>query len=342
MAHNLDRSLNDIIGSQGAVRQKRSAFTRPVRSSPYARPPGNRARSFGAPERGGTASIYVGNLGYSVSWQDLKDLMRSTGSVKHVEIFTNPDGSSKGCAVVEFESPADAVKAIMTLNDTEFEGRPLHIREDREAGKISNYSAVPVYSPGSAIANKIRLSSSPDCQVYVGNLPFSTSWQGLKDQCSHFGSVVRADVEIGADGRSKGYGLVVFETASDARHCIDKLNGAMLEDRPLVVHLDNKPASAPWVPVAASRPSQESYNVYVGNLPFSASWQDLKDLGKMVGSVLAADIATDASGRSRGFGILTYANLKDAYACIGALNGRVFENRALIVKEDAQNPLRAY
>lgn len=202
MASKLDKSLDDIIRP---VRKGR-----PERESPYSRPVSRGDR--GRPQTGRFTSVYIGNLAYSVSWQSLKDYMRSAGSVKHVDILSNPDGTSKGCALVEFDDAESADLAIRTLNDIQFEGRPLHIREDREAGRPPTSfgrtsPAVPVDAPGSAIAKKIREHTSPDCQVYVGscnffcfflnfwqftllgNLPFSLSWQTLKDQCSQFGDV---------------------------------------------------------------------------------------------------------------------------------------------------------
>jgi len=41
-------------------------------------------------------------------------------------------GRSKGCGIVEFESPDEAIAAIEQLNDTDLGGRPIQVREDRE------------------------------------------------------------------------------------------------------------------------------------------------------------------------------------------------------------------
>ncbi len=42
--------------------------------------------------------------------------------------------------------------------------------------------------------------------------------------------------------------------------------------------------------------------LYVGNLPFSVHWQELKDMFRHVGNVVRAEVQLDNSGRSRGFG----------------------------------------
>ena len=68
-----------------------------------------------------------------MTWQDLKDHMRSAGDVVRADVMTEPDGRSKGCGLVEYASARDAAKAIQGLNDTVLKDRKIFVREDREA-----------------------------------------------------------------------------------------------------------------------------------------------------------------------------------------------------------------
>lgn len=114
--------------------------------------------------------VYIGNLSWGVSWQDLKDHMREAGEVTRADIMTGADGRSKGCGIVEYENDEDAKKAVLTLNDTELNGRQIFVREDRE-------------DKGSS-ARGNRFSSDDQAQsrrVYVGNLSWDVAWQDLKD-----------------------------------------------------------------------------------------------------------------------------------------------------------------
>jgi RNA recognition motif-containing protein len=77
--------------------------------------------------------LYVGNLSWEVSWQDLKDHFKSCGRVVRADVPTGADGRSKGFGLVEFAEVEDAERAIVTLNDTELNGRLIFVREDREA-----------------------------------------------------------------------------------------------------------------------------------------------------------------------------------------------------------------
>ena len=59
--------------------------------------------SYGRPQTG-RGRCYVGNLAYSVGWQDLKDLFRSAGRVIHADVMLEENGRSKGYGTVEFET----------------------------------------------------------------------------------------------------------------------------------------------------------------------------------------------------------------------------------------------
>ena len=58
-------------------------------------------------------------------------------------------------------------------------------------------------------------------QVVVQGLLFTAGWQDLKDLTRPFGSVARADIAIGPDGRSKGWGTVLFDDPRDAQAAIN-------------------------------------------------------------------------------------------------------------------------
>jgi hypothetical protein len=80
-----------------------------------------------------TNRLYVHNLSWRVSWQDLKDHFRQAGDVIHAKIMTEgPGGRSKGCGIVEMDTVDSAANAIEMLNDTNLSGRNILIREDRE------------------------------------------------------------------------------------------------------------------------------------------------------------------------------------------------------------------
>ncbi len=74
--------------------------------------------------------------------------------------------------------------------------------------------------------------------------------------------------------------------------------------------------------------------IYVGNLSFNTTQQELEDLFTNYGSVQEAAVVTDReTGRSRGFGFITMPEGSEASAAIEGLNGTEIEGRALTVSE---------
>ncbi|MBN1539033.1 MAG: RNA-binding protein [Candidatus Thermoplasmatota archaeon] len=75
-------------------------------------------------------------------------------------------------------------------------------------------------------------------------------------------------------------------------------------------------------------------NIYVGNLPFSTSENDLAELFSEYGQVITAKIITDRmTGRSKGFGFIEMENNDEAKAAIDALDQKEYQGRTLKVNE---------
>ena len=75
-------------------------------------------------------------------------------------------------------------------------------------------------------------------------------------------------------------------------------------------------------------------NIFVGNLDFNTSEDDLRHLFETYGQVDRVSIMTDRdTGRSRGFGFVEMANAEDGEKAIAALNGSQVGGRKLNVNE---------
>ena len=76
--------------------------------------------------------IYVGNLSYEVSEDDLKEAFEAFGQVESVSIIKDKySGQSKGFGFVEMPAEAEAQSAISDLNGKELKGRTLNVNEAR-------------------------------------------------------------------------------------------------------------------------------------------------------------------------------------------------------------------
>lgn len=75
-------------------------------------------------------NLYIGNLHFEVSENDLTQLLEEFGPLTSVKLITDRDsGRSRGFGFVEFINTADGEKAIQLLNGKSLKGRPITIRE---------------------------------------------------------------------------------------------------------------------------------------------------------------------------------------------------------------------
>ncbi|MBA7702021.1 hypothetical protein ES703_110772 [subsurface metagenome] len=83
-------------------------------------------------------------------------------------------------------------------------------------------------------------------------------------------------------------------------------------------------------------------NIYVGNLPFSATEAAVKGLFEEYGPVTSVNLITDRdTGRLRGFGFVEMEDEENAAAAIKALDGQEFDGRPLKVNEARERQERS-
>jgi RNA recognition motif-containing protein len=281
---------------------------------------------------GGSNRVYVGNLDYSVSWQDLKDHMRQAGKVTHADILQEDGGRSKGCGIVEFASAREAQKAIDMLNDTDLNNRQIFVREDREAGKNgSTRISTTGREPSEDVISRTLI---------VENIPDSFAWQELKDLLKPVGPVNHADIKERDNGSR--IGVVEFRNKEDVQKAINQSSSLCVEyDEDMLFRLmyraDIEDVTG-WKSgngKGSGSGSELFRKLFVNNLGYSVSWQDLKDHFRSAGEVIRADIATEdgASARSKGFGFVEFNNTSDAAKAVRELNGSYLKGRQIFVRE---------
>ena len=136
--------------------------------------------------------------------------------------------------------------AIDQLNDSDLDGRKLLLRRAEErppksgkgaAGKGKGRGAGGRGGAGRGGGGQPVVHEYTSNNVlFVGNLSWSTTTDTLHSLFAQFG-VVSAEVKVGPNGRSRGYGLVEFETLEGAQAGLS-LNDVMTDDRPMLVRYE--------------------------------------------------------------------------------------------------------
>ena len=138
-----------------------------------------------------------------------------------------------------------------------------------------------------------------------------------------------------ATGMSRGFGFVTVADQSKADACIEALDGADVDGRPIRVNVSVAREDRP--PRAGGYRPQRSYyfdgrKIYFGNLSWGMDHLDLQDLCSEFGSVEDSRLITDReTGRSRGFGFVTMYTVAEAEEVVNQLNGQDVDGRVLRV-----------
>jgi len=75
-------------------------------------------------------------------------------------------------------------------------------------------------------------------RLYVGNLSYDATTDGLRDCFAECGDVVETKIMMDREtGRARGFAFVTMKTDADAGNAVTRLNGAMFEGRPLRVNV---------------------------------------------------------------------------------------------------------
>ncbi|CAD5171172.1 29 kDa ribonucleoprotein A, chloroplastic-like isoform X1 [Musa acuminata AAA Group] len=176
---------------------------------------------------------------------------------------------------------------------------------------------------------------SPDLKLFVGNLPFSFDSSQLAGLFQRAGNVEMVEVIYDKQtGKSRGFGFVTMSTVEEVEAATQQFNGYTLEGRPLRVNSGPPPRKDefPSRGFRAGGNLDMANRVYVGNLSWGIDDLALETLFSEQGKVLEAKVVYDReSGRSRGFGFVTYSSAEEVENAIQSLNGTDLDGRSIRV-----------
>ncbi|GAB7356740.1 hypothetical protein MBLNU459_g7645t2 [Dothideomycetes sp. NU459] len=178
--------------------------------------------------------------------------------------------------------------------------------------------------------------------LYVGNLFFEAKPSELQQHFSRYGDVVNCRIVEDANGLSKGFGYVEFDTVESAAAALDALNQKIFLGRRMAVqyHVRREPRN----PIRPSRgaTSEPSKTLFIGNMSFQMSDKDLNDLFREIKNVVDVRVAIDRrSGQPRGFAHADFVDVASAEAAKEVLETKQIYGRLLKIDFSKSNPGRA-
>jgi RNA recognition motif-containing protein len=162
-------------------------------------------------------------------------------------------------------------------------------------------------------------------KLYIGNLGWETTTNELQEHFAAYGDASDCYVVVDrATGESRGFGFVSFASEDEARKAVAGMNGKELDGRRIRVDISK--------PKGTQAPEPEGCKLYVGNLGYSTTSEDLREHFSKYGSVADLTVVTDReTGNSRGFAFVTFSSPSEASAAVDALDGYEVDGRELRV-----------
>ncbi|NWX95194.1 EPAB protein, partial [Nothoprocta ornata] len=260
------------------------------------------------------ASLYVGDLHPDVTEAMLYEKFSPAGPIMSIRVCRDvATRRSLGYAYINFQQPADAERALDTMNFEVIKGRPIRIMWSQR-------------DPG--------LRKSGVGNVFIKNLDDSIDNKALYDTFSAFGNILSCKVVCDENG-SRGYGFVHFETHEAATRAIETMNGMLLNDRKVFVgHFKSRKEREAEIGAKA----MEFTNVYIKNFGDDMDDDRLREIFSKFGKTLSVKVMMDNAGRSKGFGFVNFEKHEEAQKARGPLlwavadmNGKEINGRSVYV-----------
>ncbi|KAL9114003.1 MAG: hypothetical protein Q9187_007527, partial [Circinaria calcarea] len=170
-----------------------------------------------------------------------------------------------------------------------------------------------------------KTSTTPKT-VYVGNLFFDVSEDSIRQAMQRFGTVNNVKIIYDGRGLSKGFGYVEFANDASAAKAIEEMNQQVFEGRRMIVQYSIQKTQT-RAPIHKAGPTN---TLFIGNMSFEMSDQDLNDLFRDIRDVVDVRVAIDRrTGQPRGFAHAEFVDVASAEKAMKQLENKETYGRKL-------------
>lgn len=254
------------------------------------------------------ASLYVGDLHPEVTEAMLFEKFSTVGQVLSIRVCRDMiTRRSLGYAYVNFQQPADAERALDTMNFDVLKGKPIRIMWSQRDPSLRR----------SGVGN-----------IFIKNLDKTIDNKSMYDTFSAFGNILSCKVATDETSSSKGYGFVHFETEEAANNAIAKVNGMLLNGKKVYVgkFIPRKEREK-----ELGEQAKRFTNVYIKNFGEELDDEKLREMFEQYGKITSHKVMIDDHCKSKGFGFVSFEDAEAAERAVDELNGKEVHSRMLYV-----------
>lgn len=254
------------------------------------------------------ASLYVGDLEPDVTEAQLFDRFSGAGQVLSIRVCRDQiTKQSLGYAYVNFHQPADAERALDTMNFDNLGEKAMRIMWSQRDPALRK----------SGVGN-----------VFIKNLDKSIDNKALYDTFSTFGNILSCKIMTDEHMNSRGYGFVHFETHEAAEQAIKNVNNMLLNDKKVYV---GRFMTRTQRSEAYGSANKRFTNVFVKNFGEGVEDVKLKEIFEQYGEITSAVVAKGEDGKSKGHGFINFKDAVAAEQAVDEMHDKEFNGKKLFV-----------
>ncbi|KAH8179362.1 RNA recognition motif domain-containing protein [Sarocladium implicatum] len=313
-----------------------------------------------------TSRLFVRNLPYTATEDDLRELFGVQGTLSEVHLPIGSGNTPKGYALVLYDDPSDAVTAFQTLDGATFQGRIIHIipasakkeLDEFELAKLPLKKQNLIRKKAEASSNSFNWNSLYMNQDAVNESTakrLGVTKSDLLDPTSSDAAVKQAIAETSVIQETKAYFI--------ANAAFGKLAYRRIKDSVLFLEKAPKNIFSSEAPVHATQPSDrpkavtqklnvgdllsrgdradeevETTSLFIRNLNFATTTSRLAEVFGTLDGFVSARVKTKMdpkkSGQtlSMGFGFAEFRTKEQAQTALQTMDGYELDNHTLAVK----------
>lgn len=175
-------------------------------------------------------------------------------------------------------------------------------------------------------------------KLYVWNLPWSFKASDIRELFGQCGTVKNVEMIVQKNGKSRGYAFVTMDSVMEASAAVDKFDSYKALDRIITVTYAKSlkkpsPPTPPALPAQASRDRDTQYVIYASNLSWKVRSNNLREFFSSSFKPVSARVVFDSpTGKSSGYGFVSFSTEEEAITVISELNGKELMGRPLRLK----------